>query len=127
MWYEKFALNKYYAKINKIKKREKKSIKYVNRGTSTTTLYWPSNGQSLSRNIFTCACPCKKQALAQQAHALGGLNVEGKFFTSHGFISLATRITSILSWILGESILKPKRVLIHKNDAKAHGPKVMAI
>ena len=68
-----------------------------------------------------------RQALANQAHALGGLNVEGKFFTPYGFILLATRITSILSWILGESILKPKRVLIHKNDAKAHGPKVMAI
>ena len=53
--------------------------------------------------------------------------VEDKFFTPHDFISLATRITSILSWILGESILKPKRVLIHKNDAKAHGPKLMAI
>ena len=53
--------------------------------------------------------------------------VEGKFFTPHGFISLATRITSILSWILGESILNPKKVLIHKNDAKAHGPKLMVI
>ena len=53
--------------------------------------------------------------------------VEGKFFTPHGFILLATHTTSILSWILGESILKPKRVLIHKNDAKAHGPKLMLI
>ena len=53
--------------------------------------------------------------------------VEDKFFTPHDFISLATCITSILSWILGESILKPKRVLIHKNDAKAHGPKLIAI
>ena len=53
--------------------------------------------------------------------------VESKFFTPHGFISLATRTISILSWILGESILKPKRVLIHKNDVKAHGPKLMAV
>ena len=53
--------------------------------------------------------------------------VEGKFFTPYGFISLATRTTSILSWILGEYILKLKRVLIHKNDAKAHGPKLIAI
>ena len=71
--------------------------------------------------------PLQDKPFAQQAHALGGLNVEGKFFTSHGFISLATRTTSILSWILRESILKPKRVLIHKNDAEAHGPKLMAI
>ena len=55
------------------------------------------------------------------------LVVEDKFFIPHGFISLATRTTSTLSWILGESILKPKRVLIHKNDAEAHGPKLMAI
>ena len=47
--------------------------------------------------------------------------------TPHCFISLAIRTTSILSWILGESILKLKRVLIHKNDADAHGPKLMAI
>ena len=68
-----------------------------------------------------------RQALAKQAYALEGLNVEDKFFTPHGFISLVTRTTSTLSWILGESILKPKRVHIHKNDAEAHGPKFMAI
>ena len=68
-----------------------------------------------------------RQALAKQAHALGGRNVEDKFFTPHGFISLATHTTSTLSWILGEFILKPKRVHIHKNDVKAHGPKLMAI
>ena len=38
-----------------------------------------------------------------------------------------TGTTSTLSWILGEFILKPKRVLIHKNHAEAHGPKLMAI
>ena len=53
--------------------------------------------------------------------------VEDKFFTPHGFILLATRTTSTLSWILGKPLLKPKRVLIHKNDAEAHGPKLMAI
>ena len=39
--------------------------------------------------------------------------LEDKFFTPHGFISLATRITSTLSWILGESLLKPKRAHIY--------------
>ena len=39
--------------------------------------------------------------------------VEDKFFTPHGFISLAIRITSTLSWILGKSLLKPKRTHIH--------------
>ena len=68
-----------------------------------------------------------RQALAKQAHALGGLNVEDKFFTPHGFISMATCTTSTLSWILGESILKPKRVHIHKNVVEAHGPKLMTI
>ena len=38
-----------------------------------------------------------RQAIAKQAHALGWLNVEDKFFTLHGFISLATRTTSTLS------------------------------
>ena len=68
-----------------------------------------------------------RQALAKQAHALGGLNVEDKFLTPHGFISMATCTTSTLSWILGESILKHKRVHIHKNVVKAHGPKLMTI
>ena len=39
--------------------------------------------------------------------------VEDKFFTPHGFISLATRTMSTLSWILGESLLKPKRAHIY--------------
>ena len=38
-----------------------------------------------------------RQALAKQAHALGGLNVEDKFFMPHDFISLATRTASTLS------------------------------
>ena len=37
------------------------------------------------------------------------LCVEDKIFTPHDFISLATCTTSILSWILGKSISKPKR------------------
>ena len=53
--------------------------------------------------------------------------VEDKFFIPHDFISLATCTTSTLSWILGESILKSKRVHIHKNDAESHGPKLMTI
>ena len=40
-------------------------------------------------------------------------SVEDKFFTSHGFISLATRITSTLSWILEKLLLKPKRAHIY--------------
>ena len=36
-----------------------------------------------------------------------------KFFTPHGFISLATRTTSTLLWILGKSLLKPKRAHIY--------------
>ena len=38
--------------------------------------------------------------------------VEDKFFTPHGIILLATRTTSILSWILGKFPLKPKRAHI---------------
>ena len=34
--------------------------------------------------------------------------VEDKIFTPHSFISLATRTTSPLSWILEKSTLKPK-------------------
>ena len=41
------------------------------------------------------------------------VDVEDKFFTPHGFISLATRTTSTLSWILRKSLLKPKRAHIH--------------
>ena len=39
--------------------------------------------------------------------------VENKFFTPRNFISLATCTTSTLSWILGKSLLKPKRAHIH--------------
>ena len=39
--------------------------------------------------------------------------VEDKLFTPYGFISLATRTTSTLSWILGKSLLKPKRAHIY--------------
>ena len=46
--------------------------------------------------------------------------VEDKFFTPHDFISLATRTTSILSWILGKSLLKPKKSpYLHKNASKS--------
>ena len=65
-------------------------------------------------------------ALAKQAHALGGLNVEDKFFTPHGFISLATRTTSTLSWILGKSLLKPKRAHIHTKRRQNPWFKLMA-
>ena len=39
--------------------------------------------------------------------------VEDKLFTPYGFISLATRTTSTLSWILGKSLLKSKRAHIY--------------
>ena len=39
--------------------------------------------------------------------------VKDKFFTPDGFISLATHTTSTLLWILGESLLKPKRAHIY--------------
>ena len=52
------------------------------------------------------------------------LGVEDKFFTPHGFISLATRTTSTLSWILGKSLLKPKRAHIYTK--KASKPMVQA-
>jgi len=60
-----------------------------------------------------------RQALAKQAHALGGLNVKDKFFTPHAFISLATSTTSTLSWILGKSLLKPKRTHIYTKRHKS--------
>ena len=41
------------------------------------------------------------------------MGVEGKFFTPHAFILLATCTTSILSCILGKSLLKPKRAHIY--------------
>ena len=39
--------------------------------------------------------------------------VKDKFFTPHGFISVATHITSTLQWILGKYLLKPKRAHIY--------------
>ena len=62
-----------------------------------------------------------KQALAKQAHALEGLNIEDKFFTPYDFISLTTRTTLTLSWILGKPLLKPKRAHIYTKMQKAHG------
>ena len=44
--------------------------------------------------------------------------VKDKFFTPHGFISLVTHTTSTLLWILEKSLLKPKRVHIHKMTLK---------
>ena len=44
--------------------------------------------------------------------------VEEKFFIPHDFISLATHTTWTLSWILGKSLLNPKRVHIHKMTLK---------
>ena len=52
--------------------------------------------------------------------------VEDKFFTPHGFISLATRTTSTLSWILGKSLLKPKRAYIHTKRCQSPWFKFMA-
>ena len=52
--------------------------------------------------------------------------VEDKFFTPHGIISLATRTTSILSWILGKSLLKPKRAHIHIKRHQSPWFKLMA-
>ena len=52
--------------------------------------------------------------------------VEDKFFTPHGFISLATRTTSTLSWILGKSLLKPKRAHIHTKRCQNPWFKLMA-
>ena len=51
--------------------------------------------------------------------------VEDKFFTPHDFISMATRTTSTLSWILGKSLLKPKIAHIYKKK-KASKPMVQA-
>ena len=41
------------------------------------------------------------------------ITVEDKIFNPNSFISLATCTTSTLSWILGESLLKPKRAHIY--------------
>ena len=50
--------------------------------------------------------------------------VEDKFFTPHGFISLVTYTMSTLSWILGKSLLKPKRAHIYTK--KVSKPMVQA-
>ena len=50
-------------------------------------------------------------------------NVEDKLFTPHGFISLETCTTSTLSWILGKSLLKPKKALkpmVQGHDTSPH-------
>ena len=54
------------------------------------------------------------------------IGVKDKIFTRHRFISLATRTTSILSWILGKSISKPKISHIYTKQcqspwSKTHG------
>ena len=49
------------------------------------------------------------------------LSIEDKFFIPYGFISLATRIISTLSWILGKSLLKPEGAHIYtKKGVKAY-------
>ena len=48
----------------------------------------------------------------------------GQIFHTNGFISLATRTTSTLSWILGKSLLKPKRAHIYTK--KTSKPMVQA-
>ena len=53
-------------------------------------------------------------------------SVEDKFFTSHGFISLATRTTSTLSWILGKPLIKPKRAYIYTKRRQNPWFKLMA-
>ena len=88
-----------------------------------------SSGQK-SQNGSTTKSSSKTllvHALAKQAYALGGLNVEDKIFMPYGFISLATCTTSILSWILGKFISKPKRAHIYTKRCQAHDPKPMAI
>ena len=47
--------------------------------------------------------------------------VKGKIFTPHVFISLVARTRSTPSWILGKSLLKPKKAHIYtKKGVKAH-------
>ena len=53
-------------------------------------------------------------------------NVEDKFFIPHNFISLATRTTSTLSWILGKSLLKPKRAHIYTKKYQSPWFKLIA-
>ena len=47
------------------------------------------------------------------------IGVEDKIFTRHGFISLTTHTTSILSWILGKSISKPKIAHIYTKQCQS--------
>ena len=54
------------------------------------------------------------------------LAVEDKIFTPHGSISLATHTTSTLSWILGESFLKPKRANIYTKRRQSPWFKLIA-
>ena len=51
--------------------------------------------------------------------------IEDKIFTPYGFISLATRTTSILSWILGKSLLNNKEPIFTQKK-KASKPMVQA-
>ena len=69
-----------------------------------------------NQNFFSWIVQCK----------LNIATVEDKIFTPHGFISLATCTTSILSWILGKSISKPKITHIYTKQcqsprSKTHG------
>ena len=59
-------------------------------------------------------------------HILHLVFVENKFFTPHGLISLATRTTSTLSWIMEKSLLKPKRAHIHTKRRQNPWFKLMA-
>ena len=52
--------------------------------------------------------------------------VEDKFFSPHGFISLATNAMSTLSWILGKSLLKPKRAHIYTKRRQSPQFKLIA-
>ena len=53
-------------------------------------------------------------------------SVEDKFSTPHGFISLASRTTSTLSWILGRSLLKPKIAHIYTKRSQIPWFKLIA-
>ena len=66
--------------------------------------------------IRQCSRCCKSKYKNKETSSSGIRNmpsVEDKFFTPHGFISLVTRTTSTLSWILGKPLLKPKRAHIY--------------
>ena len=72
-------------------------------------------------NVYVCEPPFQKlesHPLSPPSHptstyTCGVTIVEDKFFTPHGFISLETCVMSTLSYILGKSILNPKRVHIY--------------